>query len=570
MGGTLANLDPNATPVTPPTSGWTAVGGTIQAVLSDSVDTTYIHDGTIGSGATRIQQPLSQPTLPAGAAVKYIYGKIRASQAAGTKKLTTFMRAKRPSDGVIYYSPKYTFQPTAVIQDFQLPAAGAVAQSKSQETIDNIWIDTYLDGGGPAAEDHRLYKMWGVVVYVDAPTASGTALSPSNANTLTTRPTITWAYSSTDSLPQYEYQVCIWKLTDINLFTGGRTAFESNVNNIFHTRISTTVPGPNFVGTDALPHSATWVSSLASNGAFLWTVSDDTSITPTTDLDGSSAYVAYTRVSSQWQGERLVGTQYDKLDFTSTVAMPVQPTSITAVWNRDFQFRTVVTVVVPAETLGTWDGRRVIVERRIVGLPATEWRVIPVGTIEAGATSATFVLYDTLPAVNRTLEYRARSVFWSLLGYEASGVRKTSASIVADFNTFVLRDPLSTGSAVVLPIMNDLDDLEEENQGKFRPLGVKYPVIVSDQVLGKVWSGVQVRVKDTATEDRINILRQLKTPLVLQTDMTDRWYWVRIGPNIQQKVLRQAGRKTDTTREQIWTMDLIEVGAAPGQPQVYF
>lgn len=569
MGGTLANLDPNAAPITPPTSGWTAVGGTVQAVLADASDATYIHDGTIGSGATRIQQPLSQPTLPTGAAIKYVYGKIRASQAVGTKRLTTFMRSQRPSDGVIYYTAKYTFQPTAVIQDFQITAAGAVAQSKSQETIDNLWIDTYLEGGGPFAEDHRLYKMYGVVVYVDAPTASGTALSPSNANTLTTRPPITWAYSSTDGLTQYEYQVVVWKLTDINLFTGGRAAFEANVNNIFVNRISSTVNGPNFTGTDAANHAATWVSALTAAGATDWTVSNDNIVTPTTDLDGTSQYVAYVRVSSQWQGERLAGNQYDKLDFTQTITLPAQPSTITAVWQRDFQFQTKIDVTVIAETLGSWTGRKVIVERRIVGSPATAWTVIPAGTVEMGASAGTFTVYDTLAAVGRTLEYRARSVFWISLGYEASGLRKTSASIVADFNAFVLRDPLSVGSAVVFRIQGDFEATQDEVQGVFRPLGQQFPVVISDRVLGKRWQ-LQIRVKDTLPEAFLDVLRSNQSQLVLQTDMQDTWFWVRFGPSMSKRILRQTDRTTASKREQTWGLELIEVQAVPGQPQVYF
>lgn len=572
MGGTLANLDPNVAPNTPPTSGWTAVGGTIQAVLADASDATYITDTTIGSGDTRVQQPLSQPSLPAGAAIKYVYGKVRASQAVTASagaQLRAFVYAKRPSDGGTYKTPDTRFTPQPALADYTLSAGGAVPQSKSQETIDNLWIDLLPNIGGRTTEDHRLYKMYGVVVYVDAPTASGTALNPSNANTLTTRPPITWAYSSTDALAQYEYQVAIWKLTDINLFTGGRAAFEANVNNIFVNRISGTVSGPNFTGTDAANHAAAWVSALDTAGATAWTVSSDTQVTPTTDLDGVSAYVAYVRVSSQWQGERLVGTQYDKLDFTQAITLPAQPSTITANWQRDFQFQTQINVTVIAETLGTWTGRRVIVERRIVGAPATAWTVIPAGTVEMGASAGTFTVYDTLAAVGRTLEYRARSVFWSSLGYEASGLRKTSASIVADFNAFVLRDPLSVGSAVVFRIQGDFEASQDEIQGVFRPLGQQYPVVISDRVLGKRWQ-LQIRVKDTLPEAFLDVLRSNQSQLVLQTDMQDTWYWVRFGPSMDKRILRQTDRTTASKREQTWGLELIEVQAVPGQPQVYF
>jgi hypothetical protein len=243
------------------------------------------------------------------------------------------------------------------------------------------------------------------------------------------------------------------------------------------------------------------------------------------------------------------------------------PTAVTPVWQRDFQFQTQVSVTVASATLGTWTGRRLTVERQITG--TNDWRVIPLGTAEVGAAAGTFVFYDTLPAVNRQLQYRASTTFWNSLYTVGGGGAFTSVSITTDFVGFVLRDPLTIGSAVVLRWLGDMNSSEEEVQGSFRPLAGKYPVIVSDQILGRRWQA-EVRVKDTITEQFMNTLRSLQTPLVLQTDMTDRWYWVRIGPTIQQTLYRQTDRRTDTKREQKWVFDLIEVQALPGQPQVYF
>jgi hypothetical protein len=212
----------------------------------------------------------------------------------------------------------------------------------------------------------------------------------------------------------------------------------------------------------------------------------------------------------------------------------------------------------------------VIVERRIVGTPATEWRVIPAGTVEVGAGAGTWTVYDTLAAVNRNIEYRARSVFYnSTLGYEASGTRKTSAAQVTDYNAVVLRDPLTVGSAMVLKWLGDFESTEEAVQGSFRPLASNYPVIVSDAILGQVWEA-QVLIRNTSDELLFNTLRKLQTPLVLQTDMDDRWWWVRIGPTVRKNTYRQSDRKTAAKRTQLWTFQLTEVQAIPGQPQTYF
>jgi hypothetical protein len=140
--------------------------------------------------------------------------------------------------------------------------------------------------------------------------------------------------------------------------------------------------------------------------------------------------------------------------------------------------------------------------------------------------------------------------------------------VVCDYNAFVLRDPLTLSSAVVVKLMGDLDASEEEIQGKFRPLASDRPVIVSDAVLGKEWQ-VEVLVKDTTVEAALNVLRRLQTPLIFQTDMTDRWYWVRIGPSVSEKTYRQIDRVTASKRTQSWSFSLIEVQPVPGQPQVY-
>lgn len=557
MGGTIT-IDPDST-ISSRTFGWTAVGGTLITAVTDVSDATYIHDGTAVSQATRITWHLSTSTLPAGAAIKYAYPVIRNAQAAGNAKLSSSIWAFAPPAGVSYSSDAYIYTPTSTIKDTSGTPAGSVPQSVSQAVLDTLVIQTQQYPSNNAAEDHRIYKVQGKVVYVDSPTVSNLAVDPTSANTLTTKPGVTWAYNSADGLAQYEYRVALWKQADVALFTGTRTAFDADIDNAFLT---------SFVGTDAATKTPIWVSKDA-NGVAGWTVSSDVHAVTDVELDGSTAYTYYVQVSALHASARLSHpTVGGFLDFTMALTLPTQPSAITPTWQRDFQFQTQVQVTVPSATLGSWTGRRVQVERRLVGGAATDWKLIPLGTQEAGAGAGTLTFYDTLVAVNRQVEYRTRTIFWSSLGYTAASTYRTSSSVTSDYNVFVLRDPLTLNSAVVLRWLGDIQSSHEEVQGSFRPLASDKPVIVSDAILGQVWS-VEARVKDVTTEAALTALRALQTPLILQTDMTDRWYWVRFGSSISKTVYRRTERATASTREQNWTFQLVEVQPVPGQPVIY-
>lgn len=557
MGGNLTVI-PNGT-VTGRTYGWTGVGGTLITAVNDANDTTYINDGTPVSQATRITWTMTTSTLPAGTAIKYVYPIIRNSQAAGNMKLSTSVWCYSPPANYSYTSPPGIWTPISTIRDTQSLPAGSVPQSLSQAVLDELVVQLQQYPSNNAAEDHRIYKVSALVQYVDSPTVSDLAISPASGNTLTTKPGLTWGYNSADGLAQYKYRVALWKQADVALFTGTRTAFDADIDNAFLT---------SFVGTDAATKTPVWVSK-DTNGVPGWKVSSDTSAATDVELDGSTAYTYYVQVSSLHASARLSHpTVGGFLDFTMALTLPTQPSAITPTWQRDFQFQTQVQVTVPSATLGAWNGRRVQVERRLVGGAATDWKLIPLGTQEAGAAAGTLTFYDTLVAVNRQVEYRTRAIYWSTLGYTSASTYRTSSAVTSDYNVFVLRDPLTLNSAVVLRLLGDLQSNQDEVQGSFRPLASDKPVIVSDAVLGQVFS-VEARVKDVATETALAALRALQTPLILQTDMTDRWYWVRFGQGVNRTTYRQNNRTTATTREQNWTFQLVEVQPVPGQPVIY-
>lgn len=560
MGGTLTMVPDNV--ITSLTRGWSATGGTTLTAVNDASDASYITDNTpSGAGPTRISWHFANASLPTGAAIKYSYGVCRNSQAAGNGKLSFSVGTYYPPDGISYQSPATVWAPVPALTNTSCAAAGTVPQSRSQDVVNLLFASVLQYPSGAVTEDHRIYRIEGKVVYVDSPTAGDLSLYPTGANALTSRPGFSWSFNSLDGFVQYEYRVALWKLTDINLHSGGRAGFEAAIADIYDNAT--------FTGTDALPHSPIW-RTLNDSGISSWKVGSENNVTPDVDLDGTSQYVYYVQVSALHSGERLAHpTSQGILDFTQAITVPTAPSATVATWERDFQFQTRVQVTVPAATLGTWNGRRIEVERRIVGAPTTAWKLLPLGSQEAGAGAGTITFFDTLPAVGRSLEYRAKTILWSTLGYTSASTYSTSGSILADFVGFVLRDPLTEGSAVVFRILGDLEAAEESVQGRFRPLAAEFPVIVSDVVLGNVWS-VEVRVKDKIVEVYLDTLRDLKTPLVLHTDMIDTWYWVQIGPNVQKTTRRQTDRRDPAKREQVWRMDLIEVNAPPGQPQSYF
>lgn len=555
MGGTL-DIFPSAVD-TPPTAGWVATGGTLLTAVNDASDASYISDTTPGTTATKAQWALTDTSLPTGSAVKYMYPMVRYSQAAGTTALAGWLTSAT-SRG-IYSTPRGKFTPSSSIQENNLPAGGASPQSLSQETVNNakLIIEQYLKT--KVADDHRVYRAWMRVQYIDSPTAQGMALSPSNANTLTTRPTFVWAYDSPDGLAQYEYRVALWKLSDINLHPGGRTGFETNAD--------TYVFGSGFTGTDSLVHTAKWTSGD-------WVASAATQVTPDVDLDGSSSYVYYVQVSSLHAGERLrYPDQVRSLDFTQSITTPAAPTSVTPTWNGTPDYKMLVAVPFPSATLGSWDGRKLLVQRRMYGSTLeSDWMTLPgtafSGTFEVGASSGTYPAYDQLaPPTGRQVEYRAKLMFWSNLGYTSSSAWVVSSPVTPVYDSFVLRDPFNPlVSPVLLKVLGDFEATTEEEQGVFQPLGAKYPIVVSDRVMAKRWN-LEVRVKNLATQQLLENLREAKTPMVLQTDMDGIWYWVRFGRTMQQSIRRQTDRVTATKREQSWHLELIQIDAPLGQPR---
>lgn len=548
MGGTIT-LVPDGF-ISSLTRGWTVVGGgTLNSAVADANDATYIVDNSPGAGSTRITWTLATSSLPAGSAVKYIYSNIRNSQAAGNGQLHQSIGTYNPPDGISYQSPAKVWTPVPAITDTPGTAAGTVPQSRSQGVVDLLIVSVLQYPSGAVTEDHRIYRVEGKVVYVDSPTATSPALYPASANTLTTKPGLTWNFNSADGFTQYEYRAALWKLSNVTAYPGGRAAFEAAVATVF---------SPTGYGGSGIPvwTSGGWVQSTANN------------ITPDKDVDASSAYVYYVQVSALHSNARLSHpTSMGVLDFTQAITTPTVPTSVTPTWLGAASWVGSISVVYPTQTLGSWTGRRLIIQARDSGsTDEASWRTLPQGTQEVGSTSGTAVFNDPLIYAGQSKTYRVKTLLYNTtLGYSSGSAWVTSANIVGVYDRFVLRDPFDNISATEFRVLGDLESTQEEVQGEFRPLGSAYPIVVSDTVLGRRWN-IEIVVKTHLIGVQLDAMREAQTPLVMHTDMAFGWYWVRIGKQVQKRLIRQPGRVTSTTRTAIWQMELVEIAAPIGQP----
>ena len=547
------------------TYGWTPTGGTFVSAVNDNSDATYVTDSSPGAANTRISWTFFNTSLPAGSAIKYAYPKIRCSQAAGSGALTGSVGQQPGStSGYTYQSPGRVFVPTSSIQDVNLTAAGAVPQSKSQAVVNNFYVSILQYPAAAIAEDHRLYRVSVQVQYVDSPTAVGLALFPASANTLTTKPGVQWTFNNSDGFAQYEYRVALWKQADVALYPGGRSAFEAAAANPWKS---------SFVGTDANVKVPVWTTALQPNpsGGVMytdgWIAGGDNNAATANDVVNSTAYTYYVQVSALHAGERLFHpTSIGILDFTESVTTPSVPTSVTPTWQNSPNYRGQIVVAYPTQTLGSWDGRRLIVQARdSSSTNEADWTTLPIGTAEIAGTSGSATFYDTVAYQGQGRHYRAKTLLYATAtGYSSGSAWVTSSAITAAYDAFVLRDPFVNGTEMVAKLNGDFTSTQDEVQGQFRPLGQPFTVVVSDAVLAKKWN-VEVLVKDKATETALDLLRANQSPLMLQTDMSGLLYWVRIGSQIQKRMLRQADRKTDTKRTQLWTFDLIAVAPPAGQ-----
>lgn len=574
MGSVIVNPNTNVASVD-----FVAVGaGDIASALSDVSDATYTTDTGTTAYAKGFAVQFSAALLPDGAAIASVTPKIRASQAV-TSSVTdglTVTTSLYKVDGTVASKPAIAnIMPKAAITDITGPVLGAFNGPTYDDSARfvaervRVTVSTQTPTS-TAANDHRVYKVTATIEYVEAPVASSLAIVSGDLTT-STRPRHTYTYTSPSAIPQYEIQAATWLVSDLASYPGGQAQFELEPEAPFRDALGIGKP------------------SFGSKSAYAWTLNSDTGLlgwqrttatgwTPAQDLPNTGAMKTYFRVAGTYAGERLYKRDsLSSVAFTMAAPAPPTPTSITPVWqypgatapNQNSLYRTKVDVAYPVATLGAWSGRRLQVEHLIDdGSGRTDWQILPLGTKEIGATAGTATFYDTLASPNRSMKYRARSIFWSsAITNTVSGAYVTQATNTpTPFDNFVLRNPLDETSTVVLRIQGDLSEDVLEYVGQSRGLGAPYPTFISDVIGGKVWP-IQALTPDEATWTAFKALRALRSTLVFQQDMDGHVSWVRFGEKVSPKLLRSISRRTATTRARLVDFELVETFAILGQPQ---
>lgn len=561
--------------------------------LSDASDTTFLIDDAASPGVNSgLTFPLTDiTTLPYGAHVKSVTPKIRASQGASAVNLTARAYRDPGADGSPAYStPLATLSSlTGTIADHLLPAGGVIRYDVAKtggtvpadDYLDSLQVEVRQAGGASQADSHRVYKVEVLVEYVNPPTPANLALLDVGDLTTTVRPRFVWDHVSTEGIPQNEFRFAVWALADINLFPGGRAAFEADkMTNALGSAApsdGTWTDGPGFT----LDGGVTWKRakswSVPAGGApGKGHIQSATSAWQTQhDLPNTGAMVAYVQVAGQFEGSRIEGNVVAALDFTMNVTPPTAPVSVAAAWqcptaaapvNRNNQYRTKLEVSVPAQALGAFVGRRVHVEHSTDGIV---WHLLPLGVQDTGTGASVHTFYDTLTVPGKTISYRSRVELRTASGLTLPSAYTAAAGTVeAHFDNFILRDPLDPEGAVVLSLQGDLVQTQGESMGEYRALGSALPAAVSDTMLGYRYP-IQAMTKNAEASALLSAIRARRKTLIFQGDMEGWWRWVRFSSEATQTMIRQTNRRIPGKRAERHDFDLFQTFPAHGQPEVW-
>lgn len=176
-----------------------------------------------------------------------------------------------------------------------------------------------------------------------------------------------------------------------------------------------------------------------------------------------------------------------------------------------------------------------------------------------GAAASTYVLlgststsqnYDDYEAANATAyDYKVTAV--AANGDEAS-TTVTNQSVT--FNTWLMKDPANIVDTFHPFIDNDPLQIEtEEDQGKFNPVGRKFPVVIKDDGVKAAEFQINMQFVGDEDFDKFTRMRARQKVLLLQAPMPGKqWHFV-FGPRGRENVLNT----NDPYRT--YTIDIIEV-----------
>lgn len=670
-------LRPNAVVSNP---GWTVVSAaSANAALADDTDNSYLTDKYSQAQTQKkseITLDFSTGTLPAGAYIERVTPLVRFS---GQAVLQAVLKSGKAGSPFANASSINLAPPGGgATASMSGPSAGSV-YGDAQNEVDNLRL--YLNASAPSATGPgtmKVYEAWLYVDYNEIPVVSAVTVS---GYTLTTKPTVNWAYDDPELDGQQGYQVKVFSAAQVtaggalpggfspetaqatwdsgqvrapdqfaavgtslavgtsytayvratDYFDSGRwsawaagTAFTINVD----------VPAAPSLTSAAVAASASVSLGLSASQNLL--SSYDASIeTPGADTWASNANCTVARDTAQFLngGASLKVTSIAAGNMSARTGYNFNSVAVGQAYTGRASFRPAVTTrscVVSLRWFNSGGGLLSQTDSAPVSCAAAAWTGVSVnGTAPAGAAYAGLLVqvngtaaageavnadqfgimpgtgapwtrgglsgtqsvevqrtYDdgatwepvpTMSALslsglaatqqlapsdysarpNTPVRYRARSSATDGALSLTSAWSATTAAVTVAVTAFWLKNPANPAMNARLTVAGDLASNRPAAQGNFRPVGRNRAVVVHGDVYGEEFQ-LPLTFRTEADYDAFQALRDARTTLLLQSDMTRQW-WVVVGPDAQATLVNNASRKTAPFRQVSATLTEVDV-----------
>lgn len=524
----VVTVQPNSCPQ--PGTATTIVGAaSANAAVSDGSDSSYIQISglsLIDSQVCRLGFPL--PTLPAGAQIYSVTLRRRIQTVTTSQPIPVCKHWFRTVTGVIEVSgqaqvvTKYPFTspcPVTTASQWTNETIGTftTAPGGVAWTLDNLNGFTYDVGRGDSDGTTyiRVAEVWLDIAYQQL--SSVTVTAPTGSIT-TTRPTITWTYSSPDSQPQQSSIAAVYTAAQV-----AASGFQPLVTTPLQT------------------------SGVVLGEGLQWTCTSDLT-------DGT--YYAYVQATSRWDGPGSFPTAIASTSWTRS-ATPASPPPAAVLSSAVFDSANNRVALTFQPGAGSPAATAFTVQASRDG--GVTWTSIPSLTLYPANGSSPVTQYDYVAPLNVTSSYRVISYAGS--PFVAATVPSNALSVTPTGDQFWLKHPsnplLNTPLPVAAPkqASDGIKVTKRQMQALYQLLSGStqkvLPIVVSGPVYGDQWDIQLTFSSDTELGVYYPAVQQLNqsgsTLLFQKPDGTQAW--VTMGPGA-------SGQDTEET-----------YNATPGDPR---
>lgn len=452
-----------------------ATPATVLARLSDNSDSTVVTNVS-GLLCTWIFA-LATPSIPADEFVARVGTSIRYK--GDTAQYTIGGRVYRSTDPEP--STRFTLTPASG-GDF---ASAQLGYSSVNWALSDIAALRYLWFDGRSSDNFAVTQhadLWSTVFTIKKATAT-----PSN---------VTESSSAFATVPVAVAATVDWEATTSDWQNLRRVTVEVRIEQ-----------GGSGVGTGTLVATASQQLTFTSSGT-------QNTLIALTDALPNGTFKIYARALRYREDGIARPDQYGDWSTAKTLTMsaplPAAPI-VTAAADQDID--SVIVSVTPVATTN-YLGPYIYLERSVDGL---NWVPVRSATGIAGVfgQATSFEDYEAPRAI--AVYYRARIEATLSSAFINAGAWRTSAAVVVRAETWNLKDPLNpTTNAIGIRVSGSPSEQVTEEQGVFRPIGRKYPVVASGALSGSDGT-LSVRTADDQEWAFVLSLFQEQTVLLLES-----------------------------------------------------